>query len=93
MGESVSIEIMGQKFFIKDTHDREYIDRVEKYINEKIDEVKSSGNASINTYNMMVLVALNLVDDCFNKEIELKQLNEKIAERSNNLIEFIDAKM
>jgi cell division protein ZapA (FtsZ GTPase activity inhibitor) len=84
---------MGQKFFIKDTHDREYIDRVEKYINEKIDEVKSSGNASINTYNMMVLVALNLVDDCFNKEIELKQLNEKIAERSNNLIEFIDAKM
>jgi cell division protein ZapA (FtsZ GTPase activity inhibitor) len=93
MGESVSIEIMGQKFFIKDTHDREYIDRVEKYINEKIDEVKGSGNASINTYNMMVLVALNLVDDCFNKEIELKQLNEKIAERSNNLIEFIDAKM
>jgi cell division protein ZapA (FtsZ GTPase activity inhibitor) len=93
MGESVSIEIMGQKFFIKDTHDREYIDRVEKYINEKIDEVKSSGNASINTYNLMVLVALNLVDDCFNKEIELKQLNEKIAERSNNLIEFIDAKM
>jgi cell division protein ZapA (FtsZ GTPase activity inhibitor) len=93
MSESVSIEIMGQKFFIKDTHDREYIDRVEKYINEKIDEVKGSGNASINTYNMMVLVALNLVDDCFNKEIELKQLHEKIEERSNNLIEFIDAKM
>ena len=93
MGESVSIEIMGQKFFIKDTHDKEYIDRVEKYINEKIDEVKGSGNASINTYNMMVLVALNLVDDCFNKEIELKQLHEKIEERSKNLIEFIDAKM
>ena len=93
MGESVSIEIMGQKFFIKDTHDRKYIDRVEKYINGKIDEVKGSGNASINTYNMMVLVALNLVDDCFNKERELKQLNEKIEERSNNLIEFIDAKM
>ena len=93
MGESVSIEIMGQKFFIKDTHDRKYIDRVEKYINEKIDEVKGSGNASINTYNMMVLVALNLVDDSFNKEIELKQLHEKIEERSNNLVEFIDAKM
>jgi cell division protein ZapA (FtsZ GTPase activity inhibitor) len=93
MGESVSIEIMGQKFFIKDTHDKKYIDRVEKYINEKIDEVKGSGNASINTYNMMVLVALNLVDDCFNKEIELKQLHEKIEERSNNLIEFIDSKM
>ena len=93
MGESVSIEIMGQKFFIKDTHDREYIDRVEKYINGKIDEVKGSGNASITTYNMMVLVALNLVDDCFNKEIELKQLHERIEERSNNLIEFIDAKM
>ena len=93
MSESVSIEIMGQKFFIKDTHDKDYIDSVEKYINEKIDEVKGSGNASINTYNMMVLVALNLVDDCFNKEIELKQLHEKIEERSNNLIEFIDAKM
>ena len=93
MGESVSIEIMGQKFFIKGTHDKEYIDRVEKFINEKIDEVKGSGNASITTYNMMVLVALNLVDDCFNKESELKQLHEKIEERSNNLIEFIDTKM
>jgi len=93
MGESVSIEIMGQKFFIKDTHDKEYIDRVEKYINEKIDEVKGAGNASITTYNMMVLVALNLVDDCFNKERELKQLHEKTEERSNNLIEFIDANM
>ena len=93
MGEPVSIEIMGQKFFIKDTHDREYIDRVEKYINEKIDEVRGSGNASMSTYNMMVLVALNLVDDCFNKERELKQLQEKIEKRSKNLIEFIDAKM
>jgi cell division protein ZapA (FtsZ GTPase activity inhibitor) len=93
MGESVSIEIMGQKFFIKDTHDKEYIDRVEKYINEKIDEVKGAGSASITTYNMMVLVALNLVDDCFNKERELKHLNGKVEERSNNLIEFIDTNM
>jgi len=93
MGGSVAIEIMGQKFFLKDTHDKDYIDRVEKYINEKIDEVKGSGNASITTYNMMVLVALNLVDDCFNKENEIKKLNETIAERSNNLIEFIDANM
>lgn len=93
MGESVSIEIMGQKFFIKDTHDREYIDMVEKYINEKIDEVRNSGNSSMSTYNMMVLVALNLVDDCFNIERELKQLQEKIEKRSKNLIEFIDAKM
>ena len=93
MGEPVSIQIMGQKFFIKDTHDREYIDRVEKYINEKIDEVRDSGNASMSTYNMMVLVALNLVDDCFNKERELNQLQQKIEIRSKDLIEFIDAKM
>lgn len=93
MGESVSIEIMGQKYFLKNTHDREYIDRVEKYINQKIDEVKGLGNASITTYNMMVLVALNLVDDCFNKEKEIRELNKTIEEKSNNLIEFIDSNM
>lgn len=93
MGESVPIEIMGQKFFLKNTHDREYIDRVEKYINQKIDEIKGTGNASITTYNVMVLVALNLVDECFNKDLEIKQLQETIEERSNNLIEFIDSNM
>jgi len=93
MGGSVPIEIMGQKFFLKDTHGKEYIDRVEKYINEKIDEVKGPGESSITTYNLMVLVALNLVDDCFNKENEIKHLQETIEERSNNLIEFIDANM
>jgi len=93
MGESVPIEIMGQKFFLKNTHDREYIDRVEKYINQKIDEIKGSGNASITTYNIMVLVALNLVDECFTKDLEIKQLHDTIEERSNNLIEFIDSNM
>jgi len=90
MGNSVQIEVMGQKFILKGTHDKEYIKRVEKYINEKIEEVKGSGG-SITTYNLMVLVALNLVDDCLKKEDEINRLIKTTEDNSTRLINLIDS--
>ena len=92
MSESVSIVIMGQTFNLQGSHDPEYVARVENFLNARIDAAKKAGGA-VDSSQLMMLVALNLVDDCFNKERELKQLHEKIEERSNNLIEFIDANM
>jgi cell division protein ZapA len=90
MGDSVQIEVMGKKFVLKGTHDKEYIKRVEKYINEKIEEVKGSGG-SITTHNLMVLVALNLVDDYLKKEDEINRLIKTTEDNSTRLIDLIDS--
>ena len=90
MGDSVQIEVMGQKYNLKGSYDREYIQRVENYVNKKIDEVKKSGG-SISTHNMMVLVALNLVDECLKKDEELHRLTDMIEHNSHQLINLIDS--
>ena len=73
MTPAVEIEVKGKKFFLKGDHDREYIDRVEKYINERIKEVERAGGPA-DSSSLMVLVALNLVDDCLKREDEIKKL-------------------
>ena len=90
MGDTVQIEILGQKFQLKGTHDEEYIKRIENILQEKIDEVKASGG-SINTYNLMILVALNLVEDCLKNEDRLNELIHNVEIKSKKLINFIDS--
>ena len=90
MGDTLQIEVMGQKFQLKGTHDEEYIKRIENVLQGKIEEVKTSGG-SINTYNLMILVALNLVDDCLKNEDRLNELIQNVEQKSKNLINFIDS--
>lgn len=90
MGDSVQIEVRGKKFFLKGTHDKHYIERVEKHINERIAEVEKAGGPA-DSASLMVLVALNLVDDCLKKEDELNSLLKNVEENSTRLINLIDS--
>jgi len=90
MGDSVSITVMGQKFLLKGNYEKEYIEKVERYINEKIDDVRKEGG-SPDSYNLMILVALNLVDDCLKKEDEIKNILKLVDDNSKRLINLIDS--
>lgn len=90
MSETVQIEVMGQKYSLKGTHDRAYVKRVEQFINKKIQEIKGAG-ASITSYNLIVLVALNLVDDYLQKEDEVNKLRDFVENKADGLISLIDS--
>ena len=92
MAETYPITVMGQKFLLKGTFEKEYIERVEEYINKKIDEVKKEGG-SPDSYNLMILVALNLVDDCIKKELEIQKIKESFENNASTLIKFIDSRL
>jgi len=89
MQEPIQIEILGQKFTLKGSYDTDYVNRVEKYINDKIQEVQKQTSA-ISTHNLMILVALNLADECFKKDEELAQIKDLIEGTSKLLIDMID---
>jgi len=89
MLEPVQIEILGQKFTLKGNYDTGYVNRVEKYINDKIQEVQKQ-TAAISTHNLMILVALNLADECFKKDEELEDIRNFIEGTSKRLIDIID---
>jgi len=89
MHDPIQIEILGQKFTLKGNYDTDYVNRVEKYINDKIQEVQKQ-TAAISTHNLMILVALNLADECFKKDEELVQIKDLIEGTSKRLIDMID---
>ena len=92
MGDSFQITIMGQTYLLKGTHDKEYVARVENFLNEQIEQVRSSG-ATADTFNLMVLIALNLADDCIKKDEKIKKLVESVEVDSQRLIKLIDSRL
>ena len=90
MGESIPITVMGQKFLLKGVYEKGHIERVEKYINDKIEEIRREGG-SPDSYNLMILVALNLVDDCLKKDDEMNKLLKTVEGNADRLINFIDS--
>ena len=92
MGESFQITVMGQTYLLKGTHDKEYVARVENFLNEQIEQARRTG-ATADTFNLMVLVALNLADDCLKKDDEIKKLVVSVEADSERLIKLIDSRL
>ncbi|MFC1590998.1 cell division protein ZapA [Thermodesulfobacteriota bacterium] len=92
MGDSFQISVLGQKFNLAGAHDLEYISRVETFLNQRIDQIRQAGGP-VDTTNLMILVALNLVDECLKKEDELEQAQEHIENNATRLINLIDSRI
>ena len=78
MEDPIQIQVLGQKFTLKGDYDIEYVNRVEKYINDKIQEVQSQ-TSSLSTNNLLILVALNLTAEYLKKEDEIEEVQKLIA--------------
>jgi len=92
MPESVPIVIMGQTFRLQGNHDPEYVARVERFLNGKIDAARKIGG-TVDSSQLMILVALNLVDDYFSKERELKEVYKNIDNRASDLINLLESQL
>ncbi len=90
MPETVPIVVMGQTFHLRGSHDPAYVARVEQFLNDRIDAVRKIGGA-VDSSQVLVLVALNLVDDYFSRERELEELHKNIDNRTAELIELLES--
>lgn len=90
MEEPIQIQVLGQKFTLKGNYDKEYVSKVEKHINDKIQEVQSQ-SASLSTSNLLILVALNLTAEYLKKEEEIAAVIKMIEGTSDRLINSIEA--
>jgi len=57
MAETFPITIMGQKFLLKGNFEKEYIQQVESYINQKIEKIKKiMEDVEKNTNHLMKII-------------------------------------
>ncbi len=59
---------------------------------EQIEQARGTG-ATADTFNLMVLVALNLADDCIKKDDEIERLLGSVKADSERLIKLIDSRL
>jgi cell division protein ZapA len=90
MEEPIQIQVLGQRFTLKGNYDKDYVDRVEKHINDKIQEVQNQ-TSSLSTNNLLLLVALNLTAEYLKKEDEIEEVLKLVEGTSNKLITIIDS--
>lgn len=89
MQDTVNIRILGQEYKVKTGGNKERIQSLSRYVNEKVLDVQHGGNA-VSTMELIAMVMLNMADDVMNAKADLQTYKETIAERIDQLIHDID---
>ena len=87
--KSIEINILGQSIRIKHENE-EYIRHLEKYVNEKVENIQAQQD--VTSLQLAVRVLLVIVDEYFNVVKEKEGVEKKVDDRAKKMIRFIDSK-
>lgn len=85
-----TITLAGSTYTIKTDAAPEYVDRLEQYVNEKLEEVQP-GAQRLAPRTAIALTALSIADDYFSALEGRKQLERTVRERLGRLLARIDS--
>ena len=85
----VEIKVFGQVYTVKTDTDEEHIQKVARYVNEKMDEVIKN-TKSVSSINIAILTALNIADDLIKERTRRLALLQEVEQKSNDLVERIN---
>ena len=84
-----SVEILGQRYPIRSTLDREYIESLATYVDEKI-RAAAEATPSGDVLRFAVLAALNIADELFRSRNANSDLDGRLAARAGELERLVD---
>lgn len=90
--ESVTVSIYGQEYTLKGGDDSEYVQKVAKFVDERMMEVAgiSSGNASVtSTAKVAILAAVNIADELFREQQKRLESMVTLEDRSLQLTRLL----
>ena len=86
----VKVKISGQDYVIRSTAGQQYLERVAKYVDKKMQEIKESGIDDSQQLRIAVLAAMNITDELFSYKKEKKKFVEKVEAKTIAITEFIE---
>ncbi|MBW1863901.1 MAG: cell division protein ZapA [Deltaproteobacteria bacterium] len=90
--QPVKIRIRDYEYLVKTEENEEQIDRIAKYINEKLKEIQDN-TEGLSEKKMAILVALHIAGDYFQLLKERDEMLANIRQRTEALIYNIDSMM
>ena len=88
-GRLVEIKVFGQTYTVKTDAEEEHIQRVARYVNEKMDEV-TRNTKSVSSLSVAILTALNIADDLIREKEKRLALLQEVEKKSKDLTEKIN---
>ena len=86
MKNNYEVSILGQKFVLKTENDEDHVKRVADYVNKVMHSIKQR-TSTISTQNIAILGALNIAEEFFAKEEQIKAM---VADWKDRLAETIE---
>jgi len=81
----VRVEILGEQLTLLTDRDESYVRALASYLRKRVEEVLRSGN-SVSTDRALILVALEMADECF----RLRKAQRQTEEQLNVLLQWLD---
>jgi cell division protein ZapA len=86
----VKVTILGQDYVVRSTAGQQYLERVAKYVDEKMEEIKASGIDDSQQLRIAVLAAMNITDELLTYKKEKKKFVDKVEAKTIAITEFIE---
>lgn len=88
----VQVSIYGMEFAVKGGEDQNYTISVAQFVNNKMLELEKTMQSK-STLRVAVLAALNIADELFQSQKNLKKLEEEISVRSQQILNKVTSRL
>ena len=89
---AVKVTIYGQEYPIRGRGDSEYIKKVARYVDERMDQIEEQTSISSPT-RLAILAALNIADELFALQSEKDRLLSEFETKAREISEYLNRGM
>ena len=86
----VKVNILGQDYVVRSAAGQKYLERVAKYVDEKMEEIKASGIDDSQQLRIAILAAMNITDELLTYKKEKEKFVNKVEAKTIAISEFIE---
>ncbi len=87
---TIKVRIYGKEYSIRSSKEKEYVEEVARYVDNKMTEVDKSGVSS-SPVQVAVLAAMNITDELFSEKLQDNSSVKEVEERAKKLAEKISS--
>tara|TARA_B100001123_G_C14651833_1_gene765944 strand:- start:111 stop:443 length:333 start_codon:yes stop_codon:yes gene_type:complete len=92
--KDIIVEVLGQKYTIKTTAEKKYINKVANHVNQTMNDLQQSGmDPNTEQLRIAILACMNIADELFKEkdnQAEEEHLLDKIKSKTISLKEYVD---
>ncbi|MFQ6611035.1 MAG: cell division protein ZapA [Fidelibacterota bacterium] len=89
----VKVNIGGQEYSLRTSADKNYIQSVADYINERMKEIDSSSPGGFSQLRTLVLSTMNITDELFAERKKKEKLLNRLESKIIAIREYIDDRL